>query len=142
MGIGGAALSILALSLYGYPIRRAVGTAAAIGSLIGVPGTIGFILGGWGDPELPPFSLGFVNLLATLLILPTSMLFAPLGAKAAHALPVRGVETGFRRLPRRDLDQDVRLDPRLSVGAVTLSPRPQPGGSWRGPPPYCCNPPA
>jgi uncharacterized membrane protein YfcA len=95
MGIGGAALSILALTLYGYPIRRAVGTAAAIGSLIGVPGAIGFILGGWGDPALPPFSLGYVNVLATLLILPTSMLFAPLGAKAAHALPVRGLKLAF-----------------------------------------------
>jgi uncharacterized membrane protein YfcA len=95
MGIGGGALSILALSLYGYPIHRAVGTAAAIGSLIGVPGTISFILGGWGDPALPPFSLGYVNLLATLLILPTSMLFAPLGAKAAHALPVRALKLAF-----------------------------------------------
>lgn len=95
MGIGGGALSILALSLYGYPIHRAVGTAAAIGSLIGVPGTIGFILGGWGDPALPPLSLGYVNLLAVLLILPTSMLFAPFGAKAAHALPVRSLKLAF-----------------------------------------------
>jgi uncharacterized membrane protein YfcA len=95
MGIGGGAMSILALSLYGYPIRLAVGTAAAIGSLLAVPGTIGFILGGWGDPELPPFSLGFVNLLAALLILPTSMLFAPLGAKAAHALPMRTLKLAF-----------------------------------------------
>lgn len=52
-------------------------------------------MGGWGDPALPPFSLGFVNLLATLLILPTSMLFAPLGARAAHALPVRGLKLAF-----------------------------------------------
>jgi uncharacterized protein len=95
MGIGGGALSILALSLYGYPIHRAIGTAAAIGFLIGVPGTIGFILGGWGNPALPPLSLGFVNLLAALLILPTSMLFAPLGAKAAHALPARGLKLAF-----------------------------------------------
>ncbi len=95
MGIGGGAMSILALSLYGYPIHLAVGTAAAIGSLLAVPGTIGFILGGWGDPALPPFSLGYVNLLAALLILPTSMLFAPLGAKAAHALPMRTLKLAF-----------------------------------------------
>ncbi len=95
MGIGGGAMSILALSLYGYPIRLAVGTAAAIGSLLAVPGTIGFIIGGWGEPELPPFSLGYVNLLAALLILPTSMLFAPLGAKAAHALPMRTLKLAF-----------------------------------------------
>jgi uncharacterized membrane protein YfcA len=29
------------------------------------------------------------------LILPTSMLFAPLGAKAAHVLPARGLKLSF-----------------------------------------------
>lgn len=48
-----------------------------------------------GNPGLPPFSLGFVNLLAAPLILPALMLFAPLGAKAAHALPVRGLKLAF-----------------------------------------------
>ncbi len=95
MGIGGGGLSIMALSLFGYPMRRAVGTGAAVGFLVGVPGTIGFIIGGWGNPELPPFSLGYVNLLAAALILPMSMLCAPLGAKAAHALPVRGLKLAF-----------------------------------------------
>jgi uncharacterized membrane protein YfcA len=95
MGIGGGALSVMALSAFGYPIHRAVGTASAIGFLIGVPGTIGFVLGGWGNPALPPFSLGYVNVLATLLILPASMPFAPLGAKAAHALPMRALKLAF-----------------------------------------------
>lgn len=95
MGIGGGGLSVMALSLYGYPMRRAVGTGAAIGFLVGVPGSISFVLGGWGNPELPPFSLGYVNLLAALLLLPTSMLFAPLGARAAHALPARSLKMVF-----------------------------------------------
>jgi uncharacterized membrane protein YfcA len=81
--------------LCGYPIHRAVGTAAAIGFVIGVPGTIGFILAGWGKEGLPLLSLGYVNLLGLLLILPTSMLMAPVGARAAHALPVRGLKIAF-----------------------------------------------
>ncbi len=95
MGIGGGTLTVPTLSVYGYPIHRAVGTAAAIGFLIGVPGAIGFILGGWAEPGLPPFSFGYVNLLALLLIMPTSMIFAPIGAAAAHALPVRGLKFAF-----------------------------------------------
>lgn len=95
MGIGGGTLSVPTLTLSGYPIHRAVGTAAAVGFLIGVPGTIGMIVGGWGRPELPPFSLGFVSLIGLVLILPTSMAFAPLGARAAHALPVRGLRLAF-----------------------------------------------
>lgn len=95
MGIGGGGLFVMALSLYGYPMHRAVGTAAAIGFLVGVPGTVGFMLGGWGDPLVPPFSAGYVNLLAALLLLPTSMLAAPLGARAAHAMPVRSLKLAF-----------------------------------------------
>jgi uncharacterized protein len=95
MGIGGGTLSVPTLTLSGYPIHRAVGTASAIGFLIGVPGTIGMIIGGWGRAELPPGSLGFVSLIGLILILPTSMLLAPWGARAAHALPVRGLRFAF-----------------------------------------------
>lgn len=86
MGIGGGTLSVPILTLFNYPIHRAVGTAAAIGFIIGVPGAIGFVISGWSAPNLPPFSFGYINLLGLALILPTSMLLAPVGAKLAHSL--------------------------------------------------------
>ena len=95
MGIGGGTLSVPTMTLSGFPIHKAVGTASAIGFLIGVPGTLGMVIGGWGDPALPPLSLGYVNLLGLALILPTSMLVAPFGARAAHALPVRWLKVAF-----------------------------------------------
>jgi uncharacterized membrane protein YfcA len=95
MGIGGGTLSVPVLSLYGFPMHKAVSTAAAIGFMIGVPGTIGFMIGGWGEPDLPRFSLGYVNLLALALIIPTAISFAPVGVMAAHALPVRGLRLAF-----------------------------------------------
>lgn len=95
MGIGGGTLSVPTLSLFGYPIHKAVGTAAAIGFIIGVPGTIGFVLSGLDAPDLPPFSLGYVSLLGLALITPTSIIMAPVGAWAAHALPVRGLKLAF-----------------------------------------------
>lgn len=86
MGIGGGTLSVPILTLFNYPIHRAVGSAAAIGFIIGVPGALGFIISGQGAADLPPFSLGYLNLLGLALILPTSMLFAPVGARLAHSL--------------------------------------------------------
>lgn len=89
MGIGGGTLSVPILTLFGYPIHRAVGSAALIGLIIGVPGTLAFIVSGWDVPGRPPFSLGYVNLLALVMILPTSMYFAPVGARLAHSMNTR-----------------------------------------------------
>lgn len=86
MGIGGGTLSVPILTAFSYPIRRAVGTAAALGFVIAVPGTIGFILAGLGVPDRPPGSLGYVNLIGFGLIVPATMLTAPLGARIAHAI--------------------------------------------------------
>ena len=54
MGIGGGTLSVAALTLCNQPIHRAVGTAALFGLVISLPGTVGFMIAGWGDPRLPP----------------------------------------------------------------------------------------
>jgi uncharacterized membrane protein YfcA len=86
MGIGGGTLSVPLLTAFSYPVRRAVGTAAAVGLIIALPGAFGFMLAGWGHNGLPPLSLGYVNLLGFALIVPTSMAMAPLGAKIAHAI--------------------------------------------------------
>jgi uncharacterized membrane protein YfcA len=63
-----------------------VGTASAVGLIIGVPGTLGFIAAGLGVPSRPPFCLGYVNLLGFALLTPTTILAAPWGAKIAHAI--------------------------------------------------------
>ena len=86
MGIGGGTLGVPTLTLFNYPIRKAVGTAAAIGLIIAVPGTLLSIYFGWDEAGRPPFSLGFVNLVGFVLIIPASTFAAPLGAKIAHAI--------------------------------------------------------
>ncbi|MCF3936542.1 sulfite exporter TauE/SafE family protein [Acuticoccus sp. M5D2P5] len=95
MGIGGGTLSVPILTLCNIPIRRAVGTAAAIGLFIAVPGAIGFALAGWGEPGLPPGSLGYVNLIGFALIAPLSMALAPYGAKLAHTIPNEWLSRAF-----------------------------------------------
>jgi uncharacterized membrane protein YfcA len=89
MGIGGGSLSVPTMTAFGEPIHRAVGTAALFGLLIAVPGTIGFMITGYGNPLLPAGSIGFVNLIGLALIAPTTVLAAPFGARLAHAMEKR-----------------------------------------------------
>ncbi len=95
MGIGGGTLSVAALTLCNQPIHRAVGTAALFGLVISVPATLAFMWSGYGDPRLPPGSIGFVNVLGFLLISPTTVLCAPLGAALAHRLSQPQLRTLF-----------------------------------------------
>lgn len=85
MGVGGGTFSVMTLTLFNQPIHRAVGTAALLGLVISLPGTIGFVLAGWNDVRVPPGSLGYVNLLGFVLIAPTTVLTAPIGARIAHS---------------------------------------------------------
>lgn len=96
IGIGGGAISNLLLSLYGVPIHRAVATSAGLGVIISIPGVIAYIWSGWGKmAALPPFSIGYVSLVGFALMVPTSILAAPWGARIAHALPKRRLEVAF-----------------------------------------------
>lgn len=95
MGIGGGTLSVPTLSLLNYPIHRAVGTAAAIGMIISLPGALGFIVNGLHIPGRPLLSLGYVNLLGAAAIVPATMLTAPLGARLAHAIDARRLRQVF-----------------------------------------------
>lgn len=95
MGIGGGSLTVPVLVLSSVPVRRAVGTSAAIGLIIAVPGSIGFAVAGWGRPDLPPFSLGYVNLLGFALIVPLTVWTAPIGARIANTIDTRWLKAAF-----------------------------------------------
>ena len=72
-----------------------VGTAALFGLVISLPGTVGFVFAGIGDPRLPPASLGYVNLAGFALIAPATVLAAPLGARIAHAFSAKKLSVFF-----------------------------------------------
>lgn len=95
MGIGGGTLCVPYFNAFGFPVHRAVGTAAAIGLIIAIPATIGFVLTGWGIPALPQASVGHVNLLGLVLIAPFTSLTAPLGVRLAHNLSPRVLKLLF-----------------------------------------------
>jgi uncharacterized membrane protein YfcA len=95
MGIGGGVLNNTFMTLFGRPMIQAVATSAGVGVLISVPALFGYVAAGWGDPDLPPASLGFVSLAAAALLIPTTIIAAPYGVRIAHRLDRRILEIGF-----------------------------------------------
>jgi uncharacterized protein len=95
LAAGGAFLCIPFLAWCSVPLRRAIGTAAAVGLPIAMAGTLGYVIQGLRVEGLPSPSLGYVYLPAFALVVATSILAAPLGARVAHRLPVKRLRIIF-----------------------------------------------
>ena len=95
VGAGGGFISVPFLVWCNVPIHMAVATSAGLGFPIALSNGLGYIVGGWHAPDLPPHSLGYVWLPALVCIAGCSVLTAPLGARAAHALPVAKLKRIF-----------------------------------------------
>ncbi len=94
MGVGGGVFNNAFMTLSGRPMLQAVATSAGVGVLISVPALFGYIIAGWGAPDLPPLSLGYVSI-AALLLIPATIVAAPFGVRIAHAIDRRVLEIGF-----------------------------------------------
>ena len=86
MGIGGAIMNVPVLKFFGYNINKAIGSAAAIGFLIAITGTIGFLLAGNYKGIDAPLSIGFVNIGAFVIFVPITIFMARLGAKTVNKI--------------------------------------------------------
>jgi uncharacterized protein len=103
MGIGGGLFANLLMTFYNRPIHQAVATSSALAVLISIPGALGYVYAGWPAavryPDVAalqlPFAVGYVSLIGALLVIPTSLLTAPLGVRAAHAMSKRVLEMAF-----------------------------------------------
>ncbi|MFY9953719.1 sulfite exporter TauE/SafE family protein [Bradyrhizobium sp.] len=103
MGVGGGLFSNLLMTFYGRPIHQAVATSSALAVLISIPGALGYVYAGWPVaarfPDVaalqPPLALGYVSLIGAVLVMPSSLLSAPLGVRCAHAMSKRMLEIAF-----------------------------------------------
>ena len=103
MGIGGGLFLNLLMTFYGRPIHQAVATSSALAVLVSIPGALGYVYAGWpaaahypGIVALQwPFAFGYVSLIGAVLVMPTSLLTAPLGVRVAHAMSKRTLEMAF-----------------------------------------------
>jgi uncharacterized membrane protein YfcA len=103
MGVGGGLFANLLMTFYGRPIHQAVATSSALAVLISIPGALGYVYAGWPAaarfPDIAalqlPFAIGYVSLIGAILVMPTSLLFAPFGVRVAHAMSKRTLEIAF-----------------------------------------------
>ncbi len=95
MGIGGAIMNVPVLRYFGYPIKKAIGSAAAIGLVIALVGAIGFLISGsFLDANLP-LSIGFINIPAFLIFIPITTFMARVGANTVHRIDKTKVQAFF-----------------------------------------------
>ena len=87
LGIGGGSLMVPFMRTFGYDIRKSIGTAAAVGFLIAISGTVTMIISGKIiDNVNSPFSIGYINLLGFAVFVPVTMVMARLGAKVVYKI--------------------------------------------------------
>ena len=86
MGIGGAIMNVPILKFVGYTINKAIGTAASIGFLISIFGTIGFLTTGIMMQKNIPLSTGFINIPAFFIFIPITIIMAKIGATVVHKI--------------------------------------------------------
>ena len=95
MGIGGAVMNVPILKYFGYPINKAIGSAAAIGFVIALFGAMGFLLSGHLLDANVPLSIGFLNIPVFLIFFPITAFMARIGAKTSHKLDKRKLTKYF-----------------------------------------------
>ena len=95
VGAGGGFVSVPFMTWCNVAIHNAVATSAGLGFPIALANAVGYVVSGQNVDNLPAGSLGYVYLPALLVIAVASVLMAPLGVKAAHALPVQSLKRVF-----------------------------------------------
>ncbi len=98
LGAGGGFISVPFMIWCNVPMRQAVSTSAVMGFPIAVFSCAGYVFNGWQLQDMPNGFIGYVYWPAILAIGSMSVLFAPIGAKLAHTLPVHKVKTIFALL--------------------------------------------
>lgn len=87
VAIGGGTLTVPFLVWCNVALPIAIGTSAAVGLPIAFSGTLGYIVNGWNQVNLPEHTLGYIFWPGVLAIAAMSFITAPVGAMLAHRLP-------------------------------------------------------
>jgi len=86
--VGGGSLTVPFLIWCNVKMHQAIGTSAAVGLPIALAGSVGYMLSGYNATGLPAGSFGFIYLPALAGTVIAGGVFAPIGARLTHRLPV------------------------------------------------------
>ena len=95
VGAGGGFVSVPFMTWCNVAIHNAVATSAALGFPIALANVVGYIISGQNVANLPEYSFGYLWLPALVVIASCSVFMAPVGASAAHRLPVKQLKRVF-----------------------------------------------
>jgi uncharacterized protein len=95
VGAGGGFVSVPFMTWCNVAMHQAVATSAALGFPIALANALGYTVSGQGLQGLPAGSVGYIYTPALAIIATASVLMAPLGVRAAHALPVKKLKRVF-----------------------------------------------
>ena len=95
VGAGGGFVSVPFMTWCNVAIHNAVATSAALGFPIALANVIGYVVAGQSVPNLPEHSFGYLWLPGLVVIASCSVFMAPVGATAAHKLPVKQLKRSF-----------------------------------------------
>jgi uncharacterized membrane protein YfcA len=95
-GVGGGVFSIpIMYSLLHFPLKRALGTSSATIVITACAAAIGYVVRGWDNVLLPPWTAGYVNILHALPIIVATIPMAGFGARVAGKTKTHTLRTIF-----------------------------------------------
>jgi uncharacterized membrane protein YfcA len=95
VGAGGGFISVPFMAWCNVAIHNAVATSSALGFPIALANVLGYVISGRSIEGLPADAFGYIWVPALVVIALCSVFTAPLGAKAAHSLPVKKLKRVF-----------------------------------------------
>lgn len=96
IGIGGGVLMVPLMVIFlNYHMHEAVGTSTAVMIFTSLGGAIAYMIYGLNASGLPPYSIGYVNLLQWILLAGTSIPMAQVGVHLAHKIHPKSLKWIF-----------------------------------------------
>ena len=88
LGVGGGVVLVpILVIIMGFSMYEAVGTSTAVIIFTSLGGMVSYILNGVNAMGLPPYSIGYINLIQLVVLASISVPMAQLGVKVSHKLP-------------------------------------------------------
>jgi len=86
-GVGGGIVAVpMMVLVFKFQPVIAVATSSAIIPVIAGIGALSYVFHGWGNPQLPQYSIGYVNIAAWGFLVPTGLIASQIGARISHRI--------------------------------------------------------